>query len=101
MSDISAITYQGSAATTPSNTTADPAGPFAAFVVTATGTVSIVMVDGSTLAFGSASFTAGPTTYPFQFKRVNTTGTTATVVGLYALPLKAPLNPGAGPGGAP
>jgi hypothetical protein len=101
MSDIGATSYQGSAATTPSNTSNDAAGPFAAFIIEAAGTVSIVMTDGSTRAFGAASFTAGPTIYPFQFKRVNSTGTTATVVGLYAMPLKAPFNPGAGPGGAP
>jgi hypothetical protein len=96
MSNIDAVTYYGSAATTPSNTTADAAGPFAGFTVSASGTVSIMLMDGSTLTFGGATLTAGPATYPYAFKRVNTTGTTATVIGLYALPFKAPLNPGTG-----
>lgn len=96
MSDINSISYQGSAAVTKSDTVADPAGPFAGFTVSASGTVSVALLDGSTLAFGGATFTAGPTSYPYSIKRVNATNTTATVVGLYALPIKAPLNPGAG-----
>lgn len=85
MSTIAAITYTGAAATTPSNTTTDSNGPFAGFVVTATGTVSLVLDDGTTLTL--PSITASATPYPYAFRRVNLTGTTATVVGLYAQPL--------------
>lgn len=94
MSDINATIYYGSAPTTASDTVVDPAGPFAGFVVTVTGTVSITMPDNSTIAF--PSITAGPTPYRYAFKRLNVTGTTATVVGLYAPPIKPPINPGAG-----
>jgi hypothetical protein len=97
MSDINAITYQGTAAVTKSDTTNDPAGPFSGFIVTSSGTVSLSMQDGSTLTFGAQSFTAAVTAYPYSFRRVNSTGTTATIIGLYALPNKAPLNPGVGP----
>jgi len=94
MSDINAVTYYGSAATTASDVIDDPAGPFAGFVVTATGTVSVVMLDGSTLTL--PSITASATAFPYSFKRLKSTGTSATIVGLFALPFKARLNPGAG-----
>ena len=68
MSDIQAVTYQGSAATTPSDTVNDALGPFAGFVVTGTGTVSIVMFDGSTLTL--PSITASAVAFPYAFNRV-------------------------------
>jgi len=99
MSDINATSYQGSAAVTKSDTTGDPAGPFAGLLVTVTGTVKLTMTDGSTVAL--LTNLAANVVLPFQVTRVWSTGTTATVIGLYGVPLKAPLNPGAGPGGAP
>ena len=94
MSDINAVTYYGSAAVTKSDTLADPAGPFAGLLMTAVGTLKVTLVDGSTLTFGTETIINK--IFPYAVSRVWSTGTGATVVGLYALPIKAPLNPGAG-----
>ena len=94
MSTIYAITYSGSAAVTKSDTVDDPAGPFAGLVMTAVGTLKVTLVDGSTLTFGTE--TVINKEFHYQVKRVWSTGTGATVVGLYAPAIKAPFDPGAG-----
>ena len=95
MSDINSVTYYGSAAVTKSDSTADAAGPFAGLLMTAVGTLKVTLVDGSVITFGTE--TVINKIFPYAVKMVWSTGTGATVVGLYAMPLKAPLNPGAGP----
>ena len=94
MSDIYATTYSGSAAVTKSDTVADPAGPFAGLLMTAVGTLKVTLTDGSVLTFGTE--TVINKIFPYSIQRVWSTGTGATVVGLYAPILKAPFNPGAG-----
>jgi hypothetical protein len=81
MSDILAQTYDGAKAVTKSDTDNDPDGPFAGLLVTATGTVSLVTIRGDTI---SLTAVAANTVLPFATKRVNTTGTAATVLGLLA-----------------
>ena len=46
MSNILAITYDDALAATPSDTVADPAGPFAGLLVTATGTLKFRTIRG-------------------------------------------------------
>jgi hypothetical protein len=94
VSSIDATTYYGSAAVTKSDTVNDPAGPFAGLLMTAVGTLKVDLIDGSTLTFGTE--TVINKIFPYAVRKVWSTGTGATVVGLYALPLKAPFNPGAG-----
>ena len=94
MSDIYAVTYSGSAAVTKSDTTNDPVGPFAGLLMTAVGTLKVTLVDGSTITFGTE--TVINKFFPLQVARVWSTGTGATVVGLYAPAIKATLNPGLG-----
>lgn len=84
MSDINAITYPGGAATTPSNTTNDPAGPFAAIMNTAaSASVTIQMVSGSQISIWMLQGVL----YPFACVRINA-GSSATVVGFHANPYK-------------
>jgi hypothetical protein len=94
MSDINSQTYYGSAAVTPSDTVADPLGLFAGLYVSATGTIKWSLPDGSVLT-RTDTVPVG-TIIPIAVSRVWSTGTSATVVGLYALPIKQPLNPGTG-----
>ena len=93
MSDIQAITYLDGVAVTKSDTTNDPAGPFAGFLVTVTGNVSFVTMGGNTIALTSV---AANVVIPIACRRINSTNTSATVVGLYANPYRVVINPGAG-----
>ena len=94
MSTIYAGTYSGSAAVTKSDTTADPAGPFAGLLMTAVGTLKVTLIDNSVVTFGTE--TVINKIFPYQVKMVWATGTAATVVGLYAPAIRPPVNPGAG-----
>ena len=95
MSNINAITYSDAVAVTKSDSTADAKGPFAGLLVTATGTVSFVTTGGNTISLTGVAANA---ILPISCVRVNSTGTAATVLGLYAAPtFQQPLNPGAGP----
>jgi hypothetical protein len=88
VSDILARTYDSAIAVTPSDTTADPAGPFAALYMPATGNLKITTVRGT-----AVTFTAVPagTFIPVATQRVWATGSQgggANVVGLLAMPYK-------------
>ena len=85
MSNILARSYSGGKAVTKSDTTPDPQGPFAGLFVTVTGNLSFVTVEGD-----SISLTSVPafTELRFAVSRVNSTGTSATVLGLRAAPYK-------------
>lgn len=85
MSDIQAVTYDDALAVTASNTVADPAGPFAALLVCVTGNLKFTTRAGTTI-----TMTAVPvgTVVPLVTSRVWTTGTTATVVGMLAMPYR-------------
>jgi hypothetical protein len=87
MSNIMAITYEGAAAVTQSDATADPAGPFAAFYVGTTGgNVKVTTIDGSTVTLAG---TLIGQIYPIAITRVWSTGTAASnILGLRALPYK-------------
>jgi hypothetical protein len=85
MSDILAITYDDAVTVTPSDTQADPAGPFAGLLVTATGTLKFRTIRGHDIALSST--TVGQQ-IPYAVARVWSTGTTATVLGNLALPFK-------------
>lgn len=51
MSDIRAVSYAGGYTTTPSDSTNDPSGPFAAFEATdSAGIVKVTCVDGSVVS---------------------------------------------------
>jgi len=79
MSDIYARTYDGAKAITKSDTVNDPAGPFAGLLVTVIGNVAFVTTSGDTVTLTAV---AANTVIPFATKRVDSTGTTATVLGL-------------------
>jgi len=93
MSNIQSRTYENAAAVTVSDTVADPAGPFAGLIVTATGTLKFTTIGGGTITL---STNAVGTIYNIAVQRVWSTGTSATVMGLYAPPYKTPINPGSG-----
>lgn len=63
----------GGAAVTPSDSVADPAGPFRALYIGAAGTVKLTTADGSVLVLPNVG--AG-TILPVAFTRVWSTGTT-------------------------
>jgi hypothetical protein len=91
MSSISAITYEGGAVPTQSDTTADPAGPFAGIFTGAGGTIKLTTTRGQTLTF--VSLPAG-VILPVATSRVWSSTTTATsMVGLCAMPWKGTPNP--------
>ena len=94
MSDIHAVTYEGGATVTTANSGSDPAGPFAGLLVTGTGTLKLTLLGGYIVTLSAVPPVGS--ILPLATLLVWTTGTSATVVGLYALPLKAPLNPGVG-----
>jgi hypothetical protein len=89
MSNIQAITYEGAKAVTKSDTAADPIGPFAGFLVTATGNVKFQTILGDTVTLSSL---AANVFVPIACSRIWSTGTTATVLGLISAPYKG--NPG-------
>jgi hypothetical protein len=77
MSDIGAITYKGGAAVTPSDTAADPNGPFDALECTGTaGLAKVTCIDGSTLTV----YLALGQPKALAVTRVWVTGTAATNV---------------------
>jgi hypothetical protein len=80
MSNLLARTYDDLVAVTVSDTTADPAGPFACLLVTAAGTLKI-----STVAHPTSSVTLAGTVVGQQIntpiQRVWSTGTSATALG--------------------
>jgi hypothetical protein len=81
MSDILASTYSSAKAVTTSDGTNDPAGPFAGLLVTVTGNVVFITPAGDTVTMSAV---AANVLIPIHCKRVKTTGTTATVLGLLA-----------------
>ena len=90
MSNILASVYDSAIAVTASDTTADPAGPFASlYVGTSTGiagTLTVTTIRGTKVTF--TGVLAG-TIIPVAVQRVWSTGTTATnVLGLLAMPYK-------------
>ena len=94
MSNIMSITYEDAIAVTPSDTVADPSGPFAGFYVGVAGDVTVTTIRGTKALFKSCQ--AG-VTYTQAIQRVWSTGTTATnILGQVAMPYKAAFNPGTG-----
>lgn len=89
MSSILAITYDGAVPVSPSNTTNDPAGPFAGLLVTAAGTLVFIDMRGNTVTL---AVTLVGQIIPIACKRVNTGS--PVVYGLYAPPFKG-TNPAA------
>ena len=81
MSDIRAQLYRGASAVTVSDTTADPAGPFHALLVSVAGTIKVQPTNSTTAV--SFNVVAGQHV-SIQTSRVWSTGTTATVIGLIA-----------------
>ncbi len=98
MSSIQAITYEGGAAVTQSDTTADPAGPFAALWIggAGTGALKVTLVNGDVVTLAGVTV-SGNSPLPLAVSRVWTTGTGVTsIVGLKAMPYKGGTNWGAG-----
>jgi hypothetical protein len=92
-SDIKAVTYEGGATPTQSDTTADPAGPFAAFYVGGAGNVKVTDNLGNAITFVAPIVGQ---IINVAHSRVWATGTTATnIVCLNAYPefLKRRGNP--------
>jgi hypothetical protein len=91
VSSILAITYDSGAAITASDTTADPAGPFAGIFTGSGGTIKLTTIRGQTLTF--VSLPAG-VILPVATQRVWSTTTAATsVLGMLAMPFKGTPNP--------
>lgn len=86
MADIRSTVYEDALAVTPSDAVKDPAGPFAALLVTAAGTLKFTTLGGSTVTL--ASSVVVNSIIPVVTSRVWSTGTTATVVGLIAQPYR-------------
>lgn len=79
--------FEGGAAATLSDTTADPAGPFAGFMATTAGAVKVTTVRGQTVVLSAAVGII----VEVAIQRVWSTGTAAAgVVGLYRVPFKGP-----------
>jgi hypothetical protein len=82
MSDVGAVTYDDGVAVTPSDTVADPNGPFAAFATGTGGNIKVQTAKGNALVLSSC---AAGIIMPMLITRVWSTGTAATgVVGLKA-----------------
>ena len=85
--------YEGAASVTPSDTVADPAGPFAGLFVTAAGTLKIRTIRGDDVTLS----VLGGYVVPIATTRVWVTGTVnATCVGLTSGQYRPVLNPGSG-----
>lgn len=84
MSSILARTYDDMKDVTKSDSTDDPAGPFAALLVTAAGTLKITTRQGTTIALAAVAVGERIET---PVIRVWSTGTGATVVGYVAAPI--------------
>ena len=76
------LTYDSGIPATPSDTVNDPAGPFVAFYVWVTGTVSFIDQAGHSSGT-SGALTAG-TLVRVKGVRINATGTSASVLLCYA-----------------
>lgn len=85
MSSILAVTYDSATAVTKSDTVKDPAGPFAGLLVTATGTLKFTTIKGSVVTLSTT--TVGQI-IPIAVEYVWSTGTSATVLGLHAMPYR-------------
>jgi hypothetical protein len=85
MSNILAITYDGAPAVTASDTVDDPGGPFAGLLVTATGNLTFLDNRGNAITLTAV---AANTIINIAARRVNSSGLTATVRGLIAMPFK-------------
>lgn len=82
-----AVTYEGGASVTPSDTTADPAGPFAGFYVGSTSAGAVVKLQtirGDTLTLSGV---LPGVIYPIAISRIwNSTTTATSIIGLVSLP---------------
>jgi hypothetical protein len=85
MSNILARTYDAALAVAPSDTDADPQGPFAGLLVAVAGTVKFTDTTGNTVTTGA--LLAG-TEIHVATSRVWSTGTGATVYGLRSTPFR-------------
>jgi hypothetical protein len=85
VSNIMARTYDDFRTVTPSDGTDDPAGPFAGLLVTVAGTLKVTTRMGTTIAL--AAVAVGQEIH-VPVKRVWSTGTGATVVGMIAEPFR-------------
>jgi hypothetical protein len=95
MSDIGAVTYEGAAAVTPSDTTADPGGPFAGLQATTAAGLAKVQTLGSNDAV--TVYLVLGVILPLAVTRVWSTGTAATgIVGFKSPKIRPTMNPGAG-----
>ena len=94
MSSVQAITYEGGAAVTQSDTTVDPNGPWAALeATTGAGSCKVTMLNGDVLTMYLPQGLIKPT----AVKQVWSTGTGATgIVGYRANPYRQAMNPGGG-----
>lgn len=89
MSDLNAVTYEGAIQTTQSDSTNDPAGPFAAIQNTgASGTCKILTVRGTTVTI----YMLQGVIYPIATLRVFNTGGLSTVIGFHGNPYKGNAN---------
>lgn len=81
MSDLGSITYADAAAVTPSDTTDDPAGPFAGFYTAGGGDIKVKTVKGNTVTLHG---TAAGIVIPLDILRVFLTSPAppANVVGM-------------------
>jgi hypothetical protein len=87
VSNILAVTYDNVATITPSDTVADPAGPFAGLLAATAGTVKFTAVGGGT---ANTTVVAGQVLH-IATQRVWSAGTAATMFGLLAPPYKKPV----------
>lgn len=79
------IDYDGATAVTQSDSTPDPAGPFAALTATTAGTAKVITVRGQTVTIALALGIP----FPLAVTQVFSTGSTASgIVGLYRLPYR-------------
>lgn len=85
VSNIQATVHEGAKAVTASDATNDPAGPFSGLIVTGAGTLKITTMMNDTVTL--AAVVVGQY-IPIVTKRVWSTGTSATVIGLTAMPYK-------------
>jgi hypothetical protein len=84
MSNILAVTYDQAVAVTKSDSTNDPAGPFAGLYVATAGNVKFNDIAGNTITVTSAPVGV----IPIATLRVWSNGTSGTVYGLFALPFR-------------
>lgn len=88
MSNIQAITYDGAAPVTKSDSTDDPAGPFAALWIggSGSGNLKVTMVNGDVVTL-TGVVASGNVPLRIAVNRVWTTGTDVTsIVGLKSMP---------------